>query len=504
MAETIQAADAAPAPPPAYEPPPYQTLSLVALGGFVLAAVCAAAVLLGGLIPLAVGRPVIFLATLVLAPILGAAAAAATREGRNPARVSAGAGLALGAWAFLLGIGGLVVSAGTNPWVLGFAFWGLAAAAVLVCVIARYQIQASEGTLTGDWYARWGLITTLFVSLLYAAYQSSIQLAIASQARAAAREYIGLLQKGDTLQAFIRAQRERPTGVNLAMVEQARNNPTMSSPGVYTTYTCSDHVRLLRLSGEDATITEKGIKIDLSNKNTEAELIYRVAGRYFEFDLTVALEGVEVSQGSVKRRAWHVVERGTGTGGRETPPHLTEESKPLGPSFAAARGRSEAFLVALANGDIDGAFLMTRPAAGRDPKTAMTGRAAFPPPGFSDFSEAYTFNDKILAAARDGVTAALKGGPKAGLTQITPLPNINFALFTAAGGRVVFELDVQAVIRDHPAGPPGHMAFGRMQLEGPFEARAVKPEEFRVTGFKWDRVKEVQSGPRPGQGPPGG
>ncbi|MBY0231584.1 MAG: hypothetical protein K2W96_20045, partial [Gemmataceae bacterium] len=174
----------------------YSTLSLLAVAGAALALFVSVAVLLGGLAPFAKRYPALLYASLALLPLL-AVAGAAGRGQRDPTRLGQAFGIGLAGTVGLFGIGGLLAFSGSNPWMLPSWFWGVAILAVLVCVLARFQVLASEGALTGEPMARAGLLASLFFGLIYLAYQSSISLAVAGQARAVARDFLAAAQRGD-------------------------------------------------------------------------------------------------------------------------------------------------------------------------------------------------------------------------------------------------------------------------------------------------------------------
>jgi hypothetical protein len=171
---------AAPLPPPepavsdAPSDQPYQPLSLLAVLGFTLAALYVFLVLLGGLVPIAGRYPRLFALMFIAAPLVGAQVALLSR-GRAGVGVAASAGIGAGVLALILGLGGLLAYSSSNPWLLleGVAGWGLVLAAVVVCLLARSRIAASEGTLGGAALAAWGLTLSLCFGLLYARPRTS-------------------------------------------------------------------------------------------------------------------------------------------------------------------------------------------------------------------------------------------------------------------------------------------------------------------------------------------
>ena len=268
----------------------YRSLSLMALTGFSLAMLAAAAVVTGGLVPFAMTRTALFFTAFVLAPALAVLASAA-RGQRGAANLGRAAGLGLLAAAALFGIGGLMAYSGSNPWMLGLWFWIVVVLALVVCAVARVQIQASEGTLTGEPLARWGLTAALFFGLIYFAYESSISLAVASQARAAAREFIDLVKGGDLVAAFLRTlpperrRLARSSQAALEMVEKGHNVVQSATvPGEYSVFCASDHVRLLQMAGEDLTVTETSYRADVSDKASHVAISYRIDSPLVTFE----------------------------------------------------------------------------------------------------------------------------------------------------------------------------------------------------------------------------
>src|SRR5439155_11685901 len=71
----------------------------------------------------------------------------------------------------------------------------------LVCLVARFRIARSEGTLAGASLTGWGLVLSLLVVTAYAAYATAVYLALKQQSEAYVSEWFDLLRKGQTARA---------------------------------------------------------------------------------------------------------------------------------------------------------------------------------------------------------------------------------------------------------------------------------------------------------------
>src|SRR5207302_5072758 len=126
-------------------------------------------VLVGGLEPFARFYRRTFVLLLILVPLTAGLAAVLSRE-RQPGRIALYVGVALAGLLALLGLGGLVAFSSSRPWMLTPWTWVLCVAAVLISWLARSRIRDSEGALSGQGLARWGLGLSLFFGGIYAFY----------------------------------------------------------------------------------------------------------------------------------------------------------------------------------------------------------------------------------------------------------------------------------------------------------------------------------------------
>ena len=251
----------------------YRPLSLLALGGFLLSLLFAGSVLMGGIVAFAVRYPR-WLVVAIVATAVGGWLSALSRKRNMVGTVC----LALAGLATLVGLGSLVAFSGTSPWLLPWPIWILVGVALAVCWLARSRIVASEGTLGGSALAGWGIGMTLFFALNYGAYSLSSTYAVRSQGRDTTDEFVELLKQGKTFEAFIltKPPRSRPSGGDLRrIVEVESNAPTPPAGGAYTAFTHHPTVRMLQMSGREATIEKLGVHEVYERNGFQVNSAYR-------------------------------------------------------------------------------------------------------------------------------------------------------------------------------------------------------------------------------------
>ncbi|MFO0846324.1 MAG: hypothetical protein U0797_28770, partial [Gemmataceae bacterium] len=298
---------------------PYQPLSLLAVAGFALAAVYAFLVLLGGLVPVATQNPRLFGLLLAVAPLLGVQVALLGKK-KGGWRVVVAAAAGLLALLVVVGVGGLLAYAGTNPWLLlEGAGWALVAAAVFLCWLARSRIAASEGTLSGASLANWGLVLSLGAGLTYGLYLAANTFAIRSQAKDVAEEFIRLIADKDDPEALLKAftlmlpVRARPASDFRREIEVMHNqtqDPTGRMPGAFTQFRTSQYTQLMRMGVSRFSFERIGHS-EFDRGGYQVGLIYRVEVPAGTLLLQVGTQGVEVPEATGTRRRWQVMPQGT-------------------------------------------------------------------------------------------------------------------------------------------------------------------------------------------------
>ncbi len=282
----------------------YRPLSLLALGGFLLSLLFGGTVLIGGILPFAV----LYRKWLIVAVVVTVAAGWLIALSRKRGVVGT-IGMALAGLATLVGLGSLVAFSGTSPWLLPSPIWILVAVALATCLLARSRIAASEGTLGGSALAGWGVLLTLFFALNYGAYSLSNTYAVRSQGREATDEFIELLKQGKTLEAFLltKPSNSRPSGGDLRRsVEEASNTPAPPAGGAYTAFTHSPTIRIIQMSGPDATFEKVSIHQTHERNGFQVRTTYRASGDLGLIEFAVLAFGQESNDGATVRRQWHI------------------------------------------------------------------------------------------------------------------------------------------------------------------------------------------------------
>jgi hypothetical protein len=359
-----------PAPPPPADAA-YRPLSGLALAAFLLAALYAVAVTLGGVVAFATHHPWWLLILTLLAPPLGLVGAAVASVRGAAALLRAAALSLLGLYA-LLGVGGLVAYASQSPWMLPGWTVLLPLAAGTLAWLARGRIRDSEGTLGGATLAAWGLGLSLFFGLTYVAYYAGAYVAVRQQAESFSRHWVELLTQDKLPEAFARTMpaRDRPAKptreeLELRGMGAAPAGAVQLGPSGYGQFCQIDFVRALRLGGPSTQIRPLGI-MDWTYKSgtPEVKARYRVDTDVVGFELIVTSQGSEAKAGEGGRQ-WQIVVASTGRPAN-TDFTLTPKGQELMQSFNAAALLAQGWLSRVSRHDWDQAYLDTLPPAERD------------------------------------------------------------------------------------------------------------------------------------------
>jgi hypothetical protein len=351
---------------------PYRPLSLLAIGGFSLAVLFAAAVTMGGLAAFAGRHSLMFKILLGLGPLAAVLLAAMRRE-RQPAQMASFVGLLILAAAAILGLGSLVAYSSESPWLLPWPMWLVVIAAAVLSWAARVRIGASENTLSGDALARWGLGMSLFFGIIYAAYLAGNDWGVRGQARACVEDFLKQLEQGDVMQAFIRSipPDSRPApGKERDTVEITWNISRGREPGAYSAFENSDLVRLLLLSGKEARLEPINFTPDFDKGFYRVIFRYKVTMPMGNVDAAVAALGRDTSTG---RRRWYIDLSHTGIIGR---PILNEEGDRLAQLHGAATRFARRWGTRVQKHDLDEAYLDTVPGDQREAQQEVKARCS--------------------------------------------------------------------------------------------------------------------------------
>jgi hypothetical protein len=518
-----------PAPEPT-APATYRPVSGVALAGFLLAVLYAVAVALGGLVAFVAHHPWWLLVLTLLAPPLGAVAAALAGV-RGTAALLRVAALSLVGLYALLGVGGLVAYSGSNPWLLPGWTILLPLAAAALAWFARGRIRDSEGTLGGATLAVWGLGLSLFFGLTYVAYYAGAYVAVRQQAQSFARDWVDLIAQGKLERAFLKTVpvRDRPGDATRADLEMHTMSGEQSG---YGTFCQTDFVRALQMGGPATQIRPLGI-VDWVYKsgNPEVKARFRVESDVLAFDLLVTALGSEAKAG--EGRQWQVMMQTTGRP-RDSEFVPTPKGLQMIQAFEVVANLAQSWFSQVGRHDWDQAYLATLPPAEResqhqgreacDPAVAvaagLTGLAANPRARDYLAGRARLFSGELIdqrsfwaptKRVRDEVPARLRGAFR--LDEPAPahfeLRMSRVPLWERDGDRFRFLVDGQIQLRDPGESMPAFVADVQLAVEGDAPPDGYpQPDSWRVR--RLDLVRGRTGGPtRPSQmqrgpGGPGG
>lgn len=179
------------------------------------------------------------------------------------------------------------------------------------------QVRRSEGTLTGERLAVWGMGVSLLSGLVHVAIAAASYLAIHQQADAVAQQWLGLLRQQEYARAFrlMLPPDQRPAdGANLRKeVELRFNTSEGGGKGPFGQFLRQDVCQFLGQGGDNTRIEPKGI-VDGPRQEgggIRVTLAYRVSTPEASADVGVTLQAIEGrNRGEV--RQWVVRKDGSG------------------------------------------------------------------------------------------------------------------------------------------------------------------------------------------------
>jgi hypothetical protein len=196
-----------------------------------------------------------------------------------------------------------------------FPFWTilLPIGIAILCWVARRSIRNSEGTLSGERFASWGLGLTVVFGLSYWSYFAATSLALRQQAaNFVSTRYLPTLMKGNLDEAFVLTYKgNRPT-INSKLhnfVETYLNVPSnMKSLPPFIAYCQSEYVRVILQYGEKtkATLVSTGTPTQERGGEMQVPMIYHVETPIEQFDLLVVAMAGDVRSKEFTGRLWRV------------------------------------------------------------------------------------------------------------------------------------------------------------------------------------------------------
>jgi hypothetical protein len=507
---------------------PYRPVSLLAVAGFLLAVFYAVWVTLGGLAVFAQHHATLLKLLLVLVP-LGAILGAAMAGLREPSQIAAFTGKVVACAAVIVGLGSLAAYSGSNPWLLPDFMWGVLLAAALVCWVARARIQASENTLSGLPLTSWGLWLTLSFGLVYSGYLAANIIAVRTQARACAEDFLEQLKKGDQIQAFIRTL---PVGGRPAAgrdlretIELQYNTPAPGSrdTGFFSIFCRNDLVRMVMLGGEETKIEPGSVEWDFGKEAYQVGMNYKVSGPAGSYDARVTAVGTATAGGG--RRQWRIDQGLTSL-------YVKEPSSEVGKALLVSGGVAQAFArewgAKVRAGDLDEAYLWTlageernKQRAGRfysfssvgglaglapvvlrtkDSKAYLEGRQAFANATFLEGKDLWVPSRELKQQLVEDVRKIFAG------TLSVPfefeVPVVNVPILEVKGKRALVRVACRIMMRAH-TGSGGYSVEGEIVVDAPHSSTTPSMLDVRVVSMRLVRARTMAPPPKDGPQRPG-
>jgi hypothetical protein len=284
-------------------------------------------------------------------------------EPYRPLSIAALIGLVVAVvYALVVGGGCVVALINRTPWLLPAWTVIFPLLGVLVAWIARNQIQASEGTLSGLPMTKWAIGLCVGFGASYWAYYAATYLSVRQQAAAAAEKWLEQIRQGNLEEAFKQTLRTPRTESGAALREmieiESNSPPDPRARGGFTGFSQAEYVRFLKGSEAPKPFKLLGIKKwDYEQGGYQVELNYRVNTEEAAFDLLVTVHGVWGK--GARERYWYVnVERS----GVDAAFHqFTAEGDKLLKRAESSQKFTAAWLTNLARGAADQAYLDTLP-----------------------------------------------------------------------------------------------------------------------------------------------
>jgi hypothetical protein len=196
-----------------------------------------------------------------------------------------------------------------------FPFWTILIplGVATLCLVAKRTIATSEGTLTGDRLATWGLGLTVVFGLSYWSYFAATSLALRRQAATFVEsKFLPALAKGNVDEAFVYTYKGQRPAINAQLhmfVERFMNVPiSVKAMPPFTTFLNTEYVRLLALSGDkyQATLTATGTPVPEKGGEMQIPLVYHVETPLKSFDMQLVALASDVRSKEFSGRLWRV------------------------------------------------------------------------------------------------------------------------------------------------------------------------------------------------------
>jgi hypothetical protein len=280
-------------------------------------------------------------------------------------------GLALGVlYSLMVVSGGLVALFHGQPYLMAVWTVLLPLASCVLCLLAIFRIRASEGVLTGDRLARWGLALSILVGLSYWTYYGVTFFIITRQAEAYGRIFLHELTQRKLETAYrlgLPFSDRQEVEADLRKDLEIRHNlgNEQGGWGMWSRFGHAEMVRLLSQGGPTTDVQTRGtISWEYKEGGYRVRLLFRVKTPLSHFDLVLVVQGTEGRHKEFEGRQWNVVfDESSVKEGSQT---LTPRGEKLVKLNAQSSRTLDNWLQNLTSGRRDEAFLWTRPLPDRE------------------------------------------------------------------------------------------------------------------------------------------
>lgn len=240
-----------------------------------------------------------------------------------------------------------------TPAFLSRFFLAIPAAGFVLCLLALRRIQLSEGTLSGDRLAKWGLWLSTVGLLGYCAYEFGINMAIQQQANSfltvidknAPNDsgFFAHIQAGDLNRAYLLTRKySNRSGVNPSDSIQMRRFDFAQGKdpkGPLTKFTENELIYLLQ-STDNKPVPQGIHSWDYQEGGFVVERVYSLATPEMDAEFLIKIQSTDSTVAGVERK-WYVV----------WPPRILETTRftKLGANLRELRQYSEQYFATLSD-----------------------------------------------------------------------------------------------------------------------------------------------------------
>jgi hypothetical protein len=366
---------------------------------------------------------------------------------------------------------------------------------------AQIQIKGSEGTLSGEELARGGLLTGLSVAILYGAYLVSGNMALYTQSRATANDFLALIQQDEDLKAFVLTipiGERPPSGQERDQVEALHNMVVPPAEvGEYTMFRNNPLFQLIRAGGKDIKLNEQRISTEFVQGVYYTKIEYRAATPFNIFEFNIVVAGQDVEVGGIKRRQWFIVRRATGLN-ESIPIGSSDKGREVFRQTALAEKVLLKFIETMDANKLKDAFLQMQPPQERE---ALSKQKVLDSPAYTSFvrgkelgvdemwtpsgDEGREIRKVVANLFNPEATRVVASAPTMAIYSFSQISR-TAPRYRAEDDRFSVRFDVRLLVRESSFPMPRFIGEAAIVIEGPQDAK--EEDQLRVREIKMYRA----------------